>query len=469
MSFRRRFQDWSESPATYSVAAAWVMVYLVMLCGQAMGILPKPDAAMFREMGPLGMGAISETSGRLFGSWNSAEILSGQVWRAVCATFIHFGVIHIALNTFGLIQLGRLIEEWYGPRLFFVIIILTGFLGNFAAALARPIMAEPSANLLFISSGGGSTVVFGLIGLVAVVGKRSRSRMGLYLYRQMVGLLVFNFLIGLTIPQIDNFAHAGGALAGAIIGMMHYKIMKINDLWPRFSGVLLGVFLLLTGTCVVGQVWVCGVEESVRRQDEKILQVEQIDQSLQKATNFYKNRVVLGLNVFQVVQQKPRVAIALPWFAPMLVPMSPVVIEENRKLLDQEIDVADQLIRRLGILPVNLAWEPLKAEFRLAVARPPLAQEISDMEKKLARFRKTEGEILVEIIRLRQLREARMILWRMPLPGVGWQNNEPYLIATGPPKNRDILRLPDGRNRPADLPAGESRVMPGPEFSASQR
>lgn len=170
------------------------MVYLVMLCGQAMGILPKPDAAMFREMGPLGMGAISETSGRLFGSWNSAEILSGQVWRAVCATFIHFGVIHIALNTFGLIQLGRLIEEWYGPRLFFVIIILTGFLGNFAAALARPIMAEPSANLLFISSGGGSTVVFGLIGLVAVVGKRSRSRMGLYLYRQMVGLLVFNFL-----------------------------------------------------------------------------------------------------------------------------------------------------------------------------------------------------------------------------------------------------------------------------------
>lgn len=468
MSFRRRLQDWSEYPATYSVAAAWVVVYLVLICGQAMGTLPKPDAAMFREMGPLGMGAVSEISGRLFGSWNSAEILSGQIWRAVCATFIHFGVVHIALNTFGLIQLGRLIEEWYGPRLFFVIIIITGFLGNFAAALARPMMAEPNPHLLFISSGGGSTVVFGLIGLVAVVGKRSRSRMGLYLYRQMVGLLVFNFLIGLTIPQIDNFAHAGGAMAGAFIGLMHYKILKINDLRPKFSGMLFGLFILLTGACVSAQVWVCVVEESVRRQNAKILQVEQIDQSLQKATTYYKNRVVLGLNVFQVVQQKPKMVLSLPWFAPMLVPMSPVVIEDNRKLLDQEIDVTDQLIHGLGILPLKLAWDPLRAEFRMAVARPPLAKDVSDLEKKLARFRKTEEDMLVEIIRLRQERESRMILWRMPLPGVGWQNNEPYLIAIGPPQNRSFSRLSEIRNRAADLPAGERRMVPGPEFSTFQ-
>lgn len=469
VSFRRRLEDWSESPATYGIAAIWLAIYLVLFMGQWLGYLPKPDPAMFREMGPLGMGAISEPSGRLFGSWNSADILSGQIWRAVCATFIHFGVIHIALNTFGLIQLGRLIEEWYGARLFFVIVILTGFLGNFAAALARPVLAEPSPNLLNISSGGGSTVVFGLIGLVAVVGKRSHTRMGLYLYRQMVGLLAFNFMIGLTIPQIDNFAHAGGAIAGAMIGLMHYKILQIRDLRVSVCRGVFSMSVLFTAVCVGFQVWVCGQEEKVLQQESKFFLVDQIDQSLQKAATLYKNRMVLGLNVYQIVHQKPRLRIALPWFSPMLVPMSPVVIEDNRKMLDQQIDLADQLIRNLGILPLNLAWQPVREELRLAVSRPPLTKDMAGLEKKINTFRNVEEDILVEMIRIWDERNARMVLWRMPLPGVGWQNNEPYLLAIGPPAPRPFNRLSNRRNRSADLPSGRNRVVTGPEISDTQR
>ena len=75
-----------------------------------------------------------------------------------------------------------------------VLVILIGFLGNGLAALARPLFGPTNAQVLMITSGGGSTVVFGLIGLIAVVGLRSRSRMGKYLYNQMIGLLAFNFL-----------------------------------------------------------------------------------------------------------------------------------------------------------------------------------------------------------------------------------------------------------------------------------
>jgi rhomboid protease GluP len=468
VSFRRRLEDWSEAPATYGVAASWILVYVIMLAGQWLRLLPSPDAAMFAEMGPLGIGAISEASGHLFGSWNSAEILTGQFWRAVCATFIHFGVIHIALNTFGLIQLGRLIEEWYGPRLFVMVVITTGFFGNFLAALARPVMAQPSESLLFISSGGGSTVVFGLIGLVAVVGKRSRSRMGQYLYKQMIGLLLFNFMIGLTIPQIDNFAHAGGALSGALLGLMHYRLIKINESRRPLAGLILFSMLFFVGICVACQVWADQVESQVRRQEVKITLTEKIDQSLEKLTFFYKNRMVLGLNVFQIVHQKPIQLRGTPWFPPMMVQMPSGMINDNHRMMDQEIDLVDALINQLGILPVRLSWEPVRAELRLALSRPPTARDLQGFEKKMAAFRKQLSQIFVEIIRLREIRESRLVLFRLPLPGIGWKGNQPYLLKIGPPDDGPISNFSRIRNRSADLPPGVNGIMPRPEIPAAK-
>ena len=56
VSFRRRLEDWSEAPATYGVAASWILVYLVMLAGQWLRILPSPDAAMLPRWDRWGLG-----------------------------------------------------------------------------------------------------------------------------------------------------------------------------------------------------------------------------------------------------------------------------------------------------------------------------------------------------------------------------------------------------------------------------
>ena len=41
-----------------------------------------------------------------------------QWWRFVSAIFVHFGVLHILLNLFALLQLGYLLEGLFGSRVF---------------------------------------------------------------------------------------------------------------------------------------------------------------------------------------------------------------------------------------------------------------------------------------------------------------------------------------------------------------
>lgn len=421
----KRFDIFRESPGTAILATVWVAVYLVMVAGQWQGWFPKPEAAMFEDVGPLGIGAVSQQTGQMFGAWNSAEILCGQLWRTVLATFVHFGLIHIALNMFGLLQLGQLIEEWYGPRLLFGIVILLGFLGNGMAALARPLFGEPNPQVLMITSGGGSTVIFGLIGLIAVVGRRSRSRMGQYLYKQMIGLLAFNFMIGLTIPQIDNYAHAGGAVAGALIGRLHYLLIGWHENRPRRCKLiaLMGLIVLIAG--VAGQVWVHRVQGRMDQQVARLQRLDQFRNALGEVQSRFITRSALGLRAFQTIQPKGRLRSA--WVTPLYLQIPDEVVLNNVAELSRAINRADELARGLGNPQINNAWKPVRAKARMAISRPPLSQEIPDL---IAGMEPIAGVIMADVDQTnqRQVNIAKqLVLWQTPWPNVVWTEIGPAI------------------------------------------
>jgi len=77
-----------------------------------------------------------------------------------------------------------------------------------------------------VHSAGGSTVVLGLVALCAVVGWRSKTRIGDYLRSQMTGVLIFTAILGQLVSIIDNWGHAGGALVGALVGMTHRILIR---------------------------------------------------------------------------------------------------------------------------------------------------------------------------------------------------------------------------------------------------
>lgn len=134
-------------------------------------------------------------------------------WTLVSASFLHGGILHIFFNMAALGQLGPFVLREYGFYRFVIIYIVTGIGGFFISYLA---------NIPFTIGASGS--ICGLIGAILYYGK---SRGGLYghaIYRQAMGWVVGLVIFGLLVAGINNWAHGGGIVSGALLGfLMGYR------------------------------------------------------------------------------------------------------------------------------------------------------------------------------------------------------------------------------------------------------
>lgn len=228
-----------QHPATYFLSACWVLVYTAMLIHQG----------DFSFGGGLDLGKIAGPTAHQFGALTASDVVSGQVWRTVTATFIHLSLLHLVFNLTCLISFGRVLESWYGWGQLLLIYVVIGAAGNGLAVAGRYGMHSGTEVLC----AGGSSVMFGFIALIAVVGWRSRTRFGDYVRRQMLGkLLVFGVVMGVIGRNLlDNFGHGGGAIAGAAVGFTHRYLLRGFD---RPIGRTLGIISLgVLGVCVAAQ------------------------------------------------------------------------------------------------------------------------------------------------------------------------------------------------------------------------
>jgi membrane associated rhomboid family serine protease len=132
-------------------------------------------------------------------------LAQGEWYRLVTAGFLHFGIIHIALNMWLLFQLGQLLEPAIG-RVRFGLLYFAALLAGSAGAL----LLEPNTLV-----GGASGAVFGLMG-AAFVGLRHR---GVNPLSTGLGtVLVLNLIFTFTIPGISIGGHIGGIIGGAVAG-----------------------------------------------------------------------------------------------------------------------------------------------------------------------------------------------------------------------------------------------------------
>jgi membrane associated rhomboid family serine protease len=240
MTLRTLAREIRDYPATAFFALAWLLIFGAMAAHWACTD-PSPRLWRFLVLG------INE--GHRFGDLTVTELRRGDYWRLITCNFVHFSVIHIALNLLAFYLLGTLVESWYGSPQFIMIYGLTGGLGNLVSAMIRvAIGANPN-----IHSGGGSVVIMGLIGLCAVVGWRSRTPMGSDLGWQMSKALGLTGLLGIAFPgYIDNWGHAGGALVGFFLGFLHRLFLRQ---YHRPSAWGLGVMMsLVIGACGVAQI-----------------------------------------------------------------------------------------------------------------------------------------------------------------------------------------------------------------------
>ena len=148
-----------------------------------------------------------------------------QYWRILTSAAMHGGILHLYFNSQAFYGFGGLIE-FLSNRAHLSIVFLLSVIGG--AILSIIFMPEGRS----VGASGG---IMGLIGYLAVYGYRRKRQLPPDFLRSMLVNIGFVAAFGLVAYQIiDNFAHLGGLLTGAVYGFLQIpRDLHIN---PRATG-----------------------------------------------------------------------------------------------------------------------------------------------------------------------------------------------------------------------------------------
>jgi len=170
------------------------------------------------------------TLGALGAKWSPWIVQYGQWWRLITAGFLHGGLIHILMNGWAMLQLGRNVDVIYGSARY-LIIFFAGTVGGFYLST---IISPGSLSV------GASAGLCGLVGSLIAVGFLSRSSVALEVRRDSLRsagfLLISGFICSLTgMWPIDNMAHIGGIgggfAAAMVVGLPQPVVRTKERLW----------------------------------------------------------------------------------------------------------------------------------------------------------------------------------------------------------------------------------------------
>lgn len=149
--------------------------------------------------------------------WPPYVLQRGEWWRLVAALFLHWGLLHAAVNCFMLFVLGRLCERLFGS-LRVAVLYLAGGIASSGFVLWLSTIGEPA---VLVGASGAIMSLFGaLLGRSIVTWLRSRDSLdGRNLV--MLGLIaLLQVAADLATPQVSLAAHASGFVAGCILGTL---------------------------------------------------------------------------------------------------------------------------------------------------------------------------------------------------------------------------------------------------------
>ncbi|MFN3197604.1 MAG: rhomboid family intramembrane serine protease [Bradymonadia bacterium] len=142
----------------------------------------------------------------LMGSVRKDAILEGEYWRLLSGTLLHGGVVHVLMNLYGLVMLGKFVEPILGRGRMLMLYVLSALVG----ALGSAFLGEGA-------SVGASGAIWGFMGaiggLVVRPGGLIPGGIAKAIGRRLMPLLILNVAISF-LPRVDFYAHFLGGAAG---------------------------------------------------------------------------------------------------------------------------------------------------------------------------------------------------------------------------------------------------------------
>jgi rhomboid protease GluP len=142
-----------------------------------------------------------------FGATERTLVSAGEWWRVGSSMFLHIGWMHLLWNTYASFGWCAPVERALGRWRFLQVYLLSGIGGGCASALCHEAVAA-----------GASGACFGIIGATLVLVRRRVPDWGAFFRIPGVRSTLISAAIwvgiGMTLVNMDNFAHGGGFVVG---------------------------------------------------------------------------------------------------------------------------------------------------------------------------------------------------------------------------------------------------------------
>jgi len=183
-------------------------------------------------------------------SYAFATVGEGRWETLLTACFLHDGLLHVGFNMLLLWQAGPIVEKNVGSARMAPLYLAAGVLGNLLSVGWAWRGHVPQQVSL-----GASGAITGVLAAALVLGVRLqgwRGALAQAMLRWLVFVLGFGILSSFTGGHIDNAAHIGGAMAGALIAALWRRGYRYSE---RTSRVVLGVCAGVLTACVAVVGW----------------------------------------------------------------------------------------------------------------------------------------------------------------------------------------------------------------------
>jgi rhomboid protease GluP len=168
--------------------------------------------------------------------------LTTQPWRLLTCTYVHIGILHIALNMWCLWNLGALAERIFDRWTYVLGYTACGIAGSIFGLWWHPNVPEA----------GASGAIFGIAGMLIAalyLGKLPVHPSALKAtLRSLLSFAGYNLFFGAVVPGISNAAHMGGLITGLGLGAVLAPRLAAppdeRNSWRRLIFIAAGVLLV---------------------------------------------------------------------------------------------------------------------------------------------------------------------------------------------------------------------------------
>ena len=174
----------------------------------------------------------SEQIYNLFASYGPF-VKMGEYYRLLTAAFLHANIAHLIFNMYALWIIGMQLESFIGKWRYLVVYLFSAISGSLLSVIVTP-------NAVSV---GASGAIFGLLGALLYFGYHYRVYLGTVIKSQIIPLIVINLLLGFMVPGIDNAAHIGGLIGGALI-MIGVGIKYKSSNFEKINGLIVSTIYL---------------------------------------------------------------------------------------------------------------------------------------------------------------------------------------------------------------------------------